>query len=66
MRINKDELFKAMDVHNYTQASLSRKMKIDSVMLYYVLNDKRNAGNKFVAGLKLAFPDDVVKNIVSI
>lgn len=66
MKINKDELFKAMDVYNYSQASLARKMGINTVTLYYVLNGKREAGNKFIAGLKLAFPDEVVKNIVLI
>ncbi|MBO1264336.1 XRE family transcriptional regulator [Proteiniclasticum sp. SCR006] len=66
MTINKNELFKAMEVYNYSQASLARKMKIDPVTLYYVLNDKRKAGNKFINGLKLAFPDEVVKNIVLI
>lgn len=66
MKINKDELFKAMDVYNYSQASLARKMNINPVTLYYVLNDQRRAGNKFIDGLKLAFPEDVVNNIVLI
>lgn len=66
MTINKDELFKAMDVYNYNQTTLAKKMGINVVTIYYVLNDQRRAGNKFISGLKKAFPEEVVKNIVSI
>lgn len=57
MQINKNEFYKAMDVHNYTIASCAKAMDISREFLTYVLEGKRKPGYKFITGIQKAFPD---------
>lgn len=66
MKLNKDELYKAMRVHNYNLAELHKVMGISRSTLYTVLKGKREPGNKVYNGVKRAFTDEETKNILEI
>jgi len=66
MKLNKNELFKAMAVHNYNMTTLHKVMGISRSTLYHVLSGRREAGNKVYNGIKRAFTDEETKNILEI
>lgn len=60
MRINKDEFLRNMYVHNYTISSCAAAMGISRVFLWYILENKKKPGNKFISGLGKAFPNEPI------
>lgn len=64
MRINKDEFLKNMYGSNYTVTTCAAKMEISREYLWYVLENKRRPGNKFISGLRKAFPDKSIESFL--
>lgn len=66
MRIKKDEFYKNMEIHNYNFTEVAKKMKVSRSYVWEILEGKKNPGGKFLVGLKLAFPDVQIENILEI
>lgn len=66
MKVKKDEFLKNMEIHNLNFTEVSEKMKISRSYLWEVLEGKQSPGGKFLVGLKLAFPDVQIENILEI
>lgn len=60
MILNKDEFLKAMNVHNYSITSCAQAMGISREYLWYILEEKRKPGNKFISGIRKAFPAEPI------
>lgn len=66
MKLNKDELFKSMEIHNYNLSKLAKEMGISRSTLHKVLTDQREPGNKFYDGIIKVFGREQAIKILQI
>lgn len=66
MKLNKDELYKSMDVHNFNLSKLAKEMGVSRSTLHKVLTEQREPGNKFYDGIKKVFGREQAIKILQI
>jgi len=66
LKLNKDELFKSMGVHNYTVTQLAKEMGVSRSALHKVISGQRAPGNKILEGVTKVFGREEAINILGI
>lgn len=62
MIIKKDVFLVNIEQQGLSMTQASKKMEISRSYLWEVLQGKKNAGSKFMAGLKKVFPNEQLEN----
>jgi len=57
MKINKDVFYKHMAAQGLSMSDVRVQMDISRSFLWEVLEGKKGAGSKFIAGIMIVFPD---------
>jgi transcriptional regulator with XRE-family HTH domain len=63
MILNKDFVIEKLQQHGWSQNELAKQMEVSKGTISRVMNGKRGAGRKVVAGLLKTFPDETLDSL---